>query len=150
MGADDVGVAEAVTAAWASTISVEPYPWSIPVLAELQRRGIPVVVLSDAWPSLRRWYHELDLDRYIRAMVISGEEGITKPDHRVFAKAVKLLGPDVSDVGGSEVLFVDDDPAHVRAAVDLGIRGLRLRHAHDDSADGVDEITDLSELLAQL
>ena len=139
------GLAEAITTRWESTISVEPYPWSVSVLVELEQRGFPVVVLSDAWPSLRRWYRELNLDRYIRAMVISGEEGMTKPDHRAFNKARKLLGSDVS-----EVVFVDDYPGHVRAAVDLGMRGLRLRHGDEEPAADVNEITDLKELLALL
>lgn len=78
-------------------------------------------------------------------MVISGEEGITKPDDRVFKKAQNLLGPEVY-----EVIFVDDDPGNVRAAVGLAMRGLRLRHPNDEPADGVDEITDLTELLARL
>jgi len=104
-----------------------------------------VVVLSDAWPSLRRWYRELNLDGYIRAMVISAEEGITKPDHRIFEKARRLLGPDVS-----EVVFVDDHPGHVRAAADLGMRGLRLRHPGEEPADGLEEITGLTELLGRL
>ncbi len=135
-------VAEAITARWESTMCVEPYPWTVPVLAELQERRIPVVVLSDAWPSLRRWYRELDLDRYVQAMVISAEEGFTKPDRRVFDKAVELLG---SDVG--RVVFVDDYPGHVRAALDLGIRAVRLRHSDEERARDVDEIADLTELL---
>ncbi len=138
-------LAETITEAWESTISVEPYPWTLPVLRELAHRGVPVVVLSNAWPSLRRWYRELQLDRYISGMVISGEEGIWKPDERVFEKAVALLGPDVHDV-----IFVDDYPGHVRAAIDLGIRGLRLRHADDEPAVDLDEITDLHELLVRL
>jgi putative hydrolase of the HAD superfamily len=142
-GAGDL--AEAITTRWESTISVELYPWTVSVLAELEQRGIPVVVLSDAWPSLRRWYRELSLDRYIAAMVISGEEGVTKPDHRAFDKARELLGSDVS-----EVIFVDDYPGHVRGAVDLGMRGLRLRHGDEEPAADVHEITDLTELLALL
>ena len=138
-------LAEAVTTRWESTISVEPYRWTVSVLVELEQRGIPVVVLSDAWPSLHRWYRELNLDRYIRAMVISGEEGVTKPDHRSFDMARALLGSDVSDV-----TFVDDYPGHVRAAVNLGMRGLRLRNGDEDPAADVHEITDLTELLGFL
>jgi putative hydrolase of the HAD superfamily len=55
VAADCSELAEAITAAWESTICVEPFPWTEPVLNELNRRGVHVVVLSDAWPSLRRW-----------------------------------------------------------------------------------------------
>ena len=139
----DVGeLAEAITDRWEATLSVEPYPWTRPVLVELQDRGIPVVVLSDAWPSLRRFFRHLGLDGYLRGLVISGEEGRTKPDEAVFAKARQLLGDEVD-----EVVFVDDWPGHVVAAGHLGMRGVRLRHAGDEAADGVAEITDLRELI---
>jgi len=142
---DRSGLADAVTAAWEATLCVEPYPWTVPVLAELQRREIPVVVLSDAWPSLRRFYRQMDLAPYIGAMVISAEEGITKPDRRVFAKALALLGH-----GAGDVVFVDDWPGHVRAAVELGMRGFRLRHPDEEPDEGVEEIADLREVLARL
>ncbi len=77
--------------------------------------------------------------------MISAEEGITKPDRRVYEKARKLLGRDVS-----EVIFVDDDSGHIRAAVDLRMRGLRLRHRGQEPAEGLEEITDLTELLGRL
>jgi HAD superfamily hydrolase (TIGR01509 family) len=142
-GRDDL--ADDLTAAWEGTLTVEPYPWTIPVLTELQERGVPVVVLSDAWPSLRRWYRQLSLEPFLRAMVISAEEGISKPDPRVFNRALVLLGHKACDV-----VFVDDDPGHVRAAVDLGMGGLRLRHFEQEPAAGVDEITDLREVLPRL
>jgi putative hydrolase of the HAD superfamily len=124
---------------------VEPYPWSIEVLAGLRERGVPVVILSDAWPSLRGTFRQLGLHPYVKAMVISGEEGITKPDPRVFNKALGLLGH-----ATAEVVFVDDWPGHVQAAGALGMRGLRLRHATEESAPMLEEIEDLRELLALL
>lgn len=142
---DDKGVlAEAIAARSEASLPVEPYPWTVPVLAELNRRRIPVVVLSDAWPSLRRFFRQLGLDAYVRAMVISAEEGRTKPSPVVFAKAQSLLG------GPSRVVFVDDWPDHVRAAESLGMQGLRLRHLEEDPDDSVTEITDLHDLLSFL
>ena len=134
-------LAEAITESWTASPDVEPYPSAIPTLAELRRRDIPVVVLSDAWPSLRRWYTELGLADFVAGMVISAEEGVTKPHPRVFAKARSLLPNDVSDV-----VFVDDDPGHVRAAITLGMRGVRLRHPGAEPDPAVEEIRDLRQL----
>lgn len=142
---DHRALAEAITVAWQEALCVEPFPWTIPVLAELRSRGVPVVVLSDAWPSLRRWFREMGLDSYVAAMVISGEEGITKPDRRVFDKARGLLGPNVDDV-----VFVDDAPRNVRGAVALGMQGLRLRHPGARPDPTVTEIGDLDDVLAHL
>jgi len=123
-------------------VSVEPYEWTIEVLSELQARSIPVVVLSNAWPSLRRLHRGLGLDRFVKAMVISAEEGCSKPDARVFARALEALGerPD-------RTLFVDDWPGHVEAANRLGMRGIWLRHRPDDTEAGLEEIADLRSLL---
>jgi HAD superfamily hydrolase (TIGR01509 family) len=100
---DPAELAEAITAAGECSLGVEPYPWTVPVLAELLERQIPVVALSDAWPSLRRFFRQVELDTYVRAMVISAEEGFTRPDPRAFLKAEVLLGQT-----RSKIVFVDD------------------------------------------
>jgi HAD superfamily hydrolase (TIGR01509 family) len=138
-------LAEAITARWETSVCVAAYPWTMPVLRELQRRAIPVVVLSDAWPSLRRVYRQLGLDGYVRAMVVSGEEGITKPDERVFNRALVQLGRAVT-----EVVFVDDWFGHVHAAEQLGLRGVHLWHGDDDPPAGGARITDLRAVLPLL
>jgi putative hydrolase of the HAD superfamily len=130
---------------WETDISVQPYPWTVPTLVELRRRDIPIVVLSDAWPSLRRWFAELGLSPFVQAMVISAEEGITKPDARVFNKARGLLGPHFD-----EVIFVDDYPGHVQAASALGMRAFWLRPQDEVRGASVTELTDLRQLLDRL
>ena len=122
--------------------SVEPYEWTLDVLTELHARSIPVVVLSNAWPSLRRLHRGLGLDRYVKAMVISAEEGAGKPDARVFATALAALGEPPE-----RTIFVDDWPGHVEAANRLGMRGIRLRHSADDPSTGLEEIVNLRDLL---
>ena len=121
---------------------VEPYGWTIEVLAELQARSIPVVVLSNAWPSLRRLHRGLGLDRFVKAMVISAEEGVSKPDARVFRRALAALGEPPG-----RTVFVDDWPEHVEAANRLGMRGLWLRHGTHDTPAGLEAISDLRALL---
>jgi HAD superfamily hydrolase (TIGR01509 family) len=143
--ADSAALAEEITHLWETDISVEPCPWTMPTLVELRRRDIPIVVLSDAWPSLRRCFAELGLSPFVQAMVISAEEGITKPDARVFNKARGLLGPHVD-----EVIFVDDYPVHVQAASALGMRAYCLRHPDDVRGANVTELTDLRQLLDRL
>jgi HAD superfamily hydrolase (TIGR01509 family) len=140
--ADSPALAEEITHLWETDISVEPYPWTVPTLVELRSRGIPIVVLSDSWPSLRRWFAELGLSPFVKAMVISAEEGITKPDARLFDKARGLLGPQVDDV-----IFVDDCPGHVQAASALGMRAFCLRPPDEVLGANVTELTDLRQLL---
>jgi putative hydrolase of the HAD superfamily len=140
VGAD--GLAREILAREAARDVVEPYEWTVEVLAALQARSIPVVVLSNAWPSLRRLHRRLGLDRFLKAMVISGEEGFSKPDERVFRRALELIGQPAD-----RVVFVDDWPGHVEAANRLGMRGIWLRHGGQDAVAGLEQIDDLRALL---
>jgi putative hydrolase of the HAD superfamily len=121
---------------------VEPYEWTMEVLAAVQARSIPVVVLSNAWPSLRRLHGRLGIDRFVQAYVISAEQGVSKPDPRFFRTALAVLGRPPG-----EVLFVDDWPGHVEAANRLGIRGVWLRHSAQEPVEGLEQISDLRAVL---
>jgi HAD superfamily hydrolase (TIGR01509 family) len=80
-----------------------PYPDAIEVLSALRDRGVPVALLSnigwDARPVLRSHgaYPLLD------ALVLSFEEGVQKPDPRIFHIACERLG-----LAPQEVLMVGD------------------------------------------
>ena len=139
---DIAALAREVQAREEARDAVEPYEWTLEVLAELQARSIAVVVLSNAWPSLRRLHRSLGIDRFVSAMVISAEEGISKPDARMFRKALRLLGEPPE-----RAVFVDDWPGHVEAANRLGIRGIWLRHGAHDTMPGLEAISDLRALL---
>lgn len=121
---------------------VEPYEWSVEVLAALQARSIPVVVLSNAWPSLRRLHRGLGLDCFVTAIVISAEIGVSKPDARAFHTALQALGRPPE-----QVAFVDDWPSHVEAANRLRMRGIWLDLGLYDAGPNLEAITDLRALL---
>jgi FMN phosphatase YigB (HAD superfamily) len=138
------GLAEVIAERQGQSLPLEPFSWTLPVLSELKQRRVGVVVLSDAWPSLRCHYRQLGLDGYVDAMVISAEEGLTKPDPKVFTKARGLLGE------AQEIVFVDDWPGHVHAAIGLGMRGLRLVPVGENPDPSLEEISDLRQLLEHL
>lgn len=121
---------------------VEPYEWTVEVLTELRARSITVVVLSNAWPSLRRLHRGLGIDRFVKGIVISAEEGVSKPDARAFRRALDVLGEPPE-----RVVFVDDWPGHVEAANELGMRGIVLRDGAHDPGSDLEQITDLRALL---
>lgn len=137
---DRTALAEEIDALNRSRLRVEVFDWTVPVLQALAERAIPVVILSDAWPSLRRHYRELGLDNFIRGMVISAEEGMSKPHPAVYAKAMELLGSDTA-------AFVDDWVGNVRAGNAVGLRGIHLLHADDEADGSLETIGDLTELL---
>jgi FMN phosphatase YigB (HAD superfamily) len=100
---------------------IETYPEVRPVLDQLQALGLGMSVVSDTWVGLEALFRELDIERYFAGFVISEVLGCNKPDPRMYAAGSDLLNLDPADC-----LFVDDDPALVSAAVDLGYQGVTV------------------------
>src|SRR6185369_4877320 len=55
-------------------------------------------------------------------IVVSGEEGVIKPDPRIFAILL-----DRYRIAADEAVFIDDNPANAAAAAALGIHGIHFR-----------------------
>jgi HAD superfamily hydrolase (TIGR01509 family) len=109
---------------------VEPYSEVRAVLDELRAQGVPMAVVSDAWPDLADLLTRLGLRGYFTALVISALLGCRKPDPRMYRAGSDGLG-----LGPADCLFVDDDPELVRAAVALGYQGLAVVRAGQPPAD---------------
>ena len=122
-------------------VNFEPYPETKPVLDAIAERGIPMAVITDAWPSARSKYEALGFLGYFAAFVISAEEKCTKPNMGMFRPALEAIG-----VASSEVLFVDDSPELVEAARMVGFRSVVMDH-DNRHPEAVDRITDLRQVL---
>jgi 2-haloacid dehalogenase len=95
---------------------------SVALLEELDAAGVPLFALtnwSDETFTLARERFGF-LGRF-RDIVVSGREGVAKPDERLFRIAVERFG-----VAPSRCLFVDDAEANVEVAVRLGFVGERF------------------------
>jgi epoxide hydrolase-like predicted phosphatase len=78
-------------------------------------------LLSNFTAGLRPWLVEHRLTDAFDAMVISGEEGIVKPDARVYQLAAERLGAPMG-----ACLFVDDFVENVAGARAAGMQALRF------------------------
>jgi 2-haloacid dehalogenase len=91
-------------------------PGTVEVLDDLARAGVRLFALTnwsrETFPIARRRYPFLD--RFM-AVVISGDEGIAKPDPRLFQVLVDRHG-----VEPAAALLVDDSVANVEVAAALG------------------------------
>ena len=98
---------------------------AVAVLAELRAAGIPCLALSnmeaETFPLERARFAFMD---WFDGYVISGIEGVAKPDRRIFEI---LLGR--YRLAPAATLFIDDTPANVAAARDLGLPVLRYTGA---------------------
>ena len=71
---------------------------------------------EETFALVRHVYPVLDL---MEDMVVSGVEKVMKPDHRIFELALKRFG-----IEAEETVFIDDNPNNVKAANELGMRGI--------------------------
>jgi len=87
-------------------------------------------ILSNAWSDLRRVVVDrLALNTAFDTMVISAEEGVVKPDRRIYE--IARLG-----VALDEAVFIDDMEQNVEAARAYGMRGVLFR----DTAPAIAEV----------
>ncbi len=112
---------EAFAARWSETVA-GPIDGTVQVLAELIETGTPVYALSnwsaETFASARTRYDFLE---WFDGMVISGQEGVIKPEPRIFEILCErwALEP-------ATTIFVDDTQANVDAARGLGFRAIRF------------------------
>lgn len=97
----------------------EPVTESVVVLTELHQRGIPLFALTnfsaDLFAIARAEHDFLGL---FEDIVVSGEEGVVKPDPEIFEE----LEARIRHVGSLEdAVFIDDSPVNVMAAEEAGM-----------------------------
>ena len=100
-------------------------PGTAALLSGLKQRGIPVHGLtnmpSPVFPALRERFPEL---RLLEKVVVSGDEGVIKPDPRIFEILIERAGLDPL-----VTLYIDDSQRNVDAAAALGFQAHHFRDA---------------------
>jgi 2-haloacid dehalogenase len=115
---------EAFHRRWPEMLAGE-IPGTVDVLADLRAAGVRLLALSN-WSAemfpvaLERF----DFLGWFEGIVISGEVGVNKPDRRIFEHLVQRFG-----IEPEAAVFVDDSPANIDAATDLGFRAIRFTDA---------------------
>lgn len=125
----------------------EHVPDGIPdVLAALGAAGLRLVVVSNANGTLREHFRRLALDRYFACILDSHDEGVEKPDPRLFRIALEKSGADpVSTIHVGDLYEVD-----VVGARAAGLRGVLLdeRGLYEDA--DCPRVRSLRELLQRI
>jgi 2-haloacid dehalogenase len=102
-----------------------PVPGSVEVLRDLHAAGVRLLALTN-WSAETYPHAEATFDflTLFEAIVVSGAEGIAKPDPAVFALLVDRYRLDPA-----ATVFVDDSPVNVAAAAAAGLRAVRFTDA---------------------
>ena len=90
------------------------------VINDIKGKGYEIYGLTnwsmESFPAAREHFGILQMiDRY----VVSGAEGLVKPDHRLFQVLL-----DRYSLKAEECIFIDDNPDNVAAARDMGMEGI--------------------------
>jgi HAD superfamily hydrolase (TIGR01493 family) len=96
----------------------QPYPDTAQALRTLHEAGVPIAVVSNIGWDIRSVLELHDVARYVDEVVLSYQEGVIKPDPKIFRVACDRLGVDPADtlmVGDSEE--ADGGAAAVGSAV---------------------------------
>jgi epoxide hydrolase-like predicted phosphatase len=93
---------------------MEPDEAMIEGVLAARRAGVRTAMLSNSWGEDR--YDVAQLERLFDAWVISGVEGVRKPDPAIYALATERIG-----LPAAECVFVDDLPGNLKPARALGM-----------------------------
>jgi len=102
--------------------AIEP---TVEILRELSDRSVPCFALTN-WPedAFERVRDRFSFLASFAGIVVSGAEGVAKPDPAIF----RLL-LDRYQLDAATTLFIDDSPMHVQAARQIGMRVHRFTNA---------------------
>lgn len=96
---------------------------TVGILADLRRANVPRYALTnfsaETFPAQRRRFAFLS---WFHGIVVSGEEGVIKPDPRIFRILLERYG-----IAPEDSVFVDDSPMNAAAAAALGMHGIPFR-----------------------
>lgn len=115
-GPFDEDLTKAVYSCLTNPDAWHPYPDTVPVLRTLAAENVPVGVLSNIGWDIRPAFARVKALDTLHTVVLSCEQGIAKPDPRLFAMACENLG-----AKPERVLYVGDDPVKDGAAVRSGM-----------------------------
>lgn len=120
-----------------------PFPGLLEMLEELKSRSIRLGLITNGQGDLQLGsIRSLGIEPYFDVSLVSEIEGISKPDPRIFQKALKAL-----DVRPEEAVYVGDHPRNdVEAADAVGMITVWKKDPHFETAAADYIIENLNEL----
>ena len=124
-GAEVVDVAREIYDQWSVNHHFEMYDDVAPVLAELQKRGYTVGVISNSHRSLDAFREHFSLANIVTVTISGFEHGYMKPHRSIFDAALER-----AKVAAGEAMMVGDSLAHdIDGALNAGLHAVLLRRS---------------------
>jgi 2-haloacid dehalogenase len=99
-----------------------PVHGTVEILEGLRARGVPTYAITN-WPA-EKFPPAREMFPFLKGflgVIVSGDEGITKPDPRIYGLLFERYRLDPADC-----VFIDDSPANVAGSEAAGMRALRF------------------------
>jgi putative hydrolase of the HAD superfamily len=114
---------------------LRPRPEIVTLVRDARRAGIRTAILSNSWgQGDYDPYTGYGLEEDYDAIVISDQVGLRKPQPEIYTLTLSKLG-----LPADECVFVDDSPANLPTAHELGMATVHFR--------GADQIPEIRELI---
>jgi HAD superfamily hydrolase (TIGR01509 family) len=124
----------------------EPVAGIFDLLAELRERGLRQAIVSNWPPSLPLFLKYHGLHDYFDAIVFSAEDGVHKPDPRIFHRALRRL-----DARPYEAILIGDDPYwDIEGAYRIGMRAIHFDPRRQHPTRHADDVATLRQLLFEM
>ena len=127
------------------------FPYTNEVLSHLKEQVIGLGLISNWDNSCRQVLKDNGLDQYLDPIIVSSEEGMEKPDERIFAKALAAV-----NITSEECIYVGDN--YYDDAVGSAKLGIRSYIINPSNYLGIEElrekevnvISDIREILGKI
>jgi HAD superfamily hydrolase (TIGR01509 family) len=122
---------------------LRPVPGLMALLSELRGRGLPMAVVSNWPPSLPEFLDHHGLTCYFDSIVYSAQDGIHKPDRRIFQRALDAIG-----ATAEQAVFIGDNPeSDIQPARAMGMRAIHFEPRRTCPSRDADDVRTLRGLL---
>jgi putative hydrolase of the HAD superfamily len=148
----DEGVADLLYATFSKTSTYRLFEDALPALHELQGAGYRLGLISNFEEWLEEMLVELEVGDLLDVTVISGVEGIEKPDARIYELALQRAGVDA----GAAVHVGDSWALDVEPALKVGMRAVlldrvgRYKDRYTTDVPAIPTLQDLPSVLENL
>jgi putative hydrolase of the HAD superfamily len=105
--------------------SLQPIPETVALMRELAAAGVPLYCLSNMHAEIAAWLLRThDFWPVFRGIVFSADERLIKPETAIFERLLRRHG-----LAAAQTAFVDDHPANIAAARQLGLHAVAFENA---------------------
>ena len=149
LGMPDEALVERLFTVFSSTSTYRLYDDVLPSLRELGDRGYRLGLISNFERWLEQMLVELEVGHIFDVTVISGIEGVEKPDATIYRRALEKAGVDA----GSAVHVGDSPGLDVAPARSVGMNTVlldRLGHYEGHEGQRITSLKELPDLLTKL